>query len=338
MKKTQFTTVALILILIHGFLFMILIKNSKNDLVKVNKMEKINHQEAISSKPRTINNIYYPSDEKGYMSINRPNKQTNKNYQQLISDPYIGAIVIDANTGKVLFQKHAYAYAYPASITKLMTLLLTLESLDTGDISLKDKVIINDEISNIGGSQLYLDPREKDFTVEDMLYAIMVHSANDAARALSIHVSGSNKKFVKKMNEKAKELGMNASYYHSEHGLPPHDDSQADISTAYDIGLLALACLRHPETTKYTGKELIYLGNRKFMCHARNHLVRKLTKYPGCDGLKTGLIDRGGWSIVATAKKNEQRIIAIILGCPEREIRDQKARELLDYGFKVIEK
>jgi len=343
MKKTKSIFITLSLLIIHIVLFMILIQNpeTNNSIQKssldISSSNVSNNFTGIEMKINKTG-IYLPSNEKGCIRTDRKIKKTNKNFSSLIHEPYHGAIIIDAITGKILFEKHASSFCYPASVTKLMTLLITLESIDNGVISLEDKIIVNNEIAGIGGSQLHLDPKEKDFTVEDMLYAIMVHSANDAARALSIHIAGSKNKFVKLMNNKAEELGMNSTIYHSEHGLPPdNDNEQADISTPYDIALLALACLRHSETIKYTSKELIYLGERKVMCVTRNPLIKKINGYIGCDGLKTGFIKRGGWSLVATAEKNKKRIISVVLGCKERDVRDSISRKFLDQGFKDIE-
>ena len=170
-----------------------------------------------------------------------------------------------------------------------------------------------------GGSQLYLDPRETDLTVEDMLYGIMVHSANDAARALSLHVAGSKAAFIERMNQRARRIGMMATRYVSDHGLPPEDQTQPDISTPYDIALLALACLRHPETLTYTSTELIYLREGKTMLATRNALAKRVDGYAGCDGLKTGYHKRGGFSLVATATRNGRRIVSVVLGSPDKE-------------------
>lgn len=337
MKKIKITIIAFLLFGIHIIFFIKLFEQKKEYLTNKD-LSEASYEKEYYQTMEYINNIYVPSNKKGFMRNDRNDIPTKKVYQDLIADPYRGAIVIDANTGRILFQDHAVADAYPASVTKLMTLLLTLEAIDRGDINKTDLIKINDEISSIGASQLHLDPRETDFTVEDMLYGIMVHSANDAARALSIHIAGSKKEFVKMMNMKAKKLGMNSTYYHSDHGLVTDINLQADISTAYDIGLLTLACLRHPETITYTGRELIYLGNRKVMCHTRNHLARKVDGYPGCDGLKTGFINRAGWSIAATAERNGRRVVAVVLGSKDRKIRDSMATDLLDFGFKEIEK
>ena len=220
-------------------------------------------------------------------------------------------------------------------------MLIVLEQIDAGQVSLNDRVKITKEIAGIGGSGVYLDTRESgEFTVEHMLQAVMIHSANDAAAALAVHVAGSIDGFVDMMNQKARELGMNSTTYHSPHGLPPSGGAQPDISTAYDIAILSLAALRHPETIKYTSTKLAYLPlsnirTEKFMLANRNALVGK-APYQGCDGLKTGYHSKGGSSLAATAKRGNNRVIAVALGCPNKTVRDTQIRKLLDKGFEKL--
>ena len=283
------------------------------------------------------NGIYTPSSEPGRLRSDRSARYSEQNYAELVGDPYQCAIVVDAQSGEILVEERAHAFGYPASITKLMTLLVCLEAIDQGKIALSDRVKITDEVWNVGGSQLYLDPRETDLTVEDMLYGIMVHSANDAARALSLHVAGSKAAFIERMNQRARRIGMVATRYVSDHGLPPKDQTQPDISTPYDIALLALACLRHPETLTYTSTELIYLRDGKTMLATRNALAKRVDGYAGCDGLKTGYHKRGGFSLVATAERNGRRIVSVVLGSPDKDTRNAVSRGLLDRGFEVLE-
>jgi D-alanyl-D-alanine carboxypeptidase (penicillin-binding protein 5/6) len=285
--------------------------------------------------------IAKPGTREGYLRSDRAGRRTSTVYSKLTGDPYRSAIVIDARTGRILYEDHADAYAYPASVTKMMTLLIVLEQVDKGLVRLDEKVEITREAMGVGGSQAYLDVRESGlYSVDDLLKALMIHSANDAARVLGIHVAGSKKAFVDMMNQKARELGMSATIYHSEHGLPPTDGSQPDISTAYDIALLSQAVLLHPETLRYTGTKLDYLPPsplrpEPFMLANRNVLVGK-APYAGCDGLKTGYHGMGGWSLAATAERNGQRVVAILLGSPDRNTRNDTARKLLDKGFAAL--
>ena len=287
---------------------------------------------AVAVKP----DIATPGSTPGFLRSDRPDRRTNQTYPKLVGDPYQSMIVIDAQTGRILKESRATAYAYPASVTKMMTMLIVLEQIEAGKIALTDKVRITDEVSKIGGSQIWLDPRETGFTVDDLLYALMVHSANDSARALALHVAGSKEAFVKMMNAKARELGMNSTVYHSDHGLPPTDGSQPDISTAYDIAILSLALLRHPQTLHYTSTELKYLRDGKTMLATRNALAKHIDGYPGCDGLKTGYHGMGGWSLAATAEHNGKRVIAVALGCPDKKTRNNTVSKLMDEGFSAL--
>ncbi|MEI6892773.1 MAG: D-alanyl-D-alanine carboxypeptidase family protein [Pontiella sp.] len=280
-------------------------------------------------------------NQTGYLRGDRPNNRTRQVFAELKRDPYQSAIVVDARTGKILYENRASVYSYPASITKLMTMLIVFEQINAGVISLNDRVKITQDVAGIGGSGIYLDVRESgNYTVDNMLEALMIHSANDAAAALAIHVAGNMDSFVDMMNQKARELGMNSTHYQSPHGLPPGGGKQPDISTAYDVAILSLAALRHPETLKYTSIKLTYLPlspirKEHFMLANRNALVGK-KPYPGCDGLKTGYHFAGGSSLTATAKQGNHRIIAVALGCPNKNVRDVAIRELLDKGFAIL--
>jgi D-alanyl-D-alanine carboxypeptidase (penicillin-binding protein 5/6) len=300
--------------------------------------------EVVEQKPTPQREtIAVPGSRAGYLRTDRPSRRTSKVYSKLVGDPYQSAIVVDARTGKILFEDRASAYAYPASVTKMMTMLIVLEQIDAGTISLTDKVAITKEVAGIGGSEVYLDSRESGFfTVGDLLKALTIHSANDAARALALHVAGTREAFVDMMNRKARELGMNSTVYHTEHGLPPSGGSQPDISTAYDIALLSIAALRHPETLGYTGTKLAWLPKssirkEKFMLANRNALVGK-EPYPGCDGLKTGYHSRGGYSLAATAQQDGKRVVSVVLGVADRNSRNATTRRLLDKGFQKLEK
>ena len=285
--------------------------------------------------------IAKPRNRQGYLRSDRASRRTSTVYSKLTGAPYRSAIVVDARTGRILYEDHADAYAYPASVTKMMTMLIVLEQVDKGLVRLDEKVEITREAMGVGGSPAYLDVRESGlYSVDYLLKALMIHSANDSARVLGIHVAGSKQAFVDMMNQKARELGMSSTIYHSEHGLPPSDGSQPDISTAYDIALLSMAALRHPETLPYTGTKLDYLPpsplrKERFMLANRNVLVGK-APYAGCDGLKTGYHSKGGWSLAATAERNGQRVVAVLLGSPDKNTRNETARKLLDKGFAAL--
>lgn len=243
--------------------------------------------------------------------------------------PYLGAIALDADTGQILAEDNSDAKGYPASVLKLMDLLVILDKVREGKLSLQDKITVTAEASKIGGSQVYLKEHEV-FTVDELLYALMVQSANDAAAALAIHVAGSKDGFVALMNERAKALGMAATEFHSIHGLPPGKDQQADITTARDLARLCREVLKYPDTVRYTSTLKRGFRNDTFTMETHNRLLGKLE---GCDGLKTGWFEEAGYSIAATAKRGNTRIIAVVLGSADRKTRDSKAAELLAKGF-----
>ena len=251
------------------------------------------------------------------------------------ADPYLGALVMDADTGKVIFEDNADVVAYPASVLKLMDLMVILEKIDEGVVKLDDMITVDAETSKIGGSQVYLAEKEV-FSVEEMLYALMVQSANDAATALAIHIGGSKEGFVQLMNEKAQQLGMKSTVFHSIHGLPPGPGQEPDVTTPRDLSLLCLALLKHPQTLKYTSvieRPFRTSAKEPFIMRNHNHL---LSSYAGCDGLKTGFYSAAGYSIAATAQRNGVRVLAIVMGSINRKTRDAKTAELLGKGFMAI--
>jgi len=246
--------------------------------------------------------------------------------------PYSGAIVIDAATGKVLFEDNADARGYPASITKLMVLLVILEAVEAHRLTLDEPVTVTAQVSKIGGSQVYLKDNEV-FPVDELLYALIVQSANDAATALAIHYAGSKAAFVELMNRRAQEIGMRDTVFRSVHGLPPGKGQLPDISTPRDIAKLCRELLKKPRALKYTSTR-----QRPFRADAaepfmmRNH-NRLLGRIEGCDGLKTGYFRAAGFSIAATASKRDQRAIAVVLGASNGRVRDAKAKEMLTRGL-----
>jgi len=243
--------------------------------------------------------------------------------------PYTASIVVDPDTGQVICEENADAELYPASVIKLMTLLLVVERIETGEIKLDEMVTVTREAAVIGGSQVYLKENEK-FTVDDLLYALMIKSANDVATCLAVHVSGSQAEFVKLMNRRAAELGMKSTEFHTPHGLPPSGKGKPDVSTPRDLVILAREVLKHPEVLKYTSARERPFRKGQFILKSHNYLLSQL---PGCDGLKTGFFSAAGFSIAATAKRDDKRVLAIVMGARERKIRDAKAIELIEYGF-----
>ena len=246
-----------------------------------------------------------------------------------VREPYLGAIVVDANTGAVLFENGADESGYPASVIKLMDILIIQERIESGALSLTNTITITKEVAQIGGSQVYLKEKEV-VPVEDLIYALMIQSANDAATALALHVAGTTRQFVELMNRRAAELGMAATHFHSVHGLPPSSGDSPDVSTPRDLAKLGCEVVKHPAILKYTStRERGFRGGTFIM---RTH-DRLLANVEGCDGLKTGYFTAGGFSIVATVQRGGRRIVAVLLGCPTREGRDKTAEELIAKGF-----
>ena len=247
-------------------------------------------------------------------------------------EPYLGAIVLDADSGKVLFEDGADHPGYPASVIKLMDILIIQERIEAGQLSLSNQVTVTAEAAKIGGSQVYLAEKEV-FSIEDLLYALMIQSANDAATALALHVGGTTSGFVELMNRRAGELGMSNTHFFSCHGLPPAAGVNPDTSTARDLAVLARELVKHHDVLRYTSTRERGFREGKFIMRTHNHLLGQVE---GCDGLKTGYILAGGYSIVATATRGGRRVIAVVVGSPHWQGRDTAAKELLAKGFLAL--
>jgi D-alanyl-D-alanine carboxypeptidase (penicillin-binding protein 5/6) len=251
-------------------------------------------------------------------------------------DPWLGAIVLDAATGKVLYEDQADTKGYPASVLKLMDLLIILEKIEQKQLSLADQVPVSAKASHTGGSRVWLADKES-FTVDEMLYALMIQSANDAAVALAEKVAGSTDAFIELMNRRAKELGMNSTVFHSVHGLPPGKGQEHDVTTARDLSILCREVLKHRDTLRYTStRERPFRPNvagKTVIMRTHNHLLGHVE---GCDGFKTGYIMASGFSIAVTAARHGQRVIAIVFDSTTLKVRDAKAAELLAKGFAAL--
>ena len=248
------------------------------------------------------------------------------------ANPYAGAIVVDAANGDVLFEDKPDAQGYPASCIKLMDLLVILEKVEQGSLKLDENVTVTAESSTMGGSQVYLKEGEI-FTIDELLYALMVQSGNDAAVALAIHVAGTKDGFTELMNEKAAALGMSNTVFHSVHGLPPGAGQEPDVSTPRDMSLLCRELLKHKDTLRYTStKERPFRPDAKEPFIMRNHNPL-LASFEGCDGFKTGYFTKAGYSMAVTAMRKDNRVIAVILGSVDRKTRNAKAAELMAKGF-----
>ncbi len=259
-----------------------------------------------------------------------------RNSNAISRNPYIGAVAIEAASGRVLVDDHAEAKGYPASVLKLMTLLVVLDKIEARQLTYNDQVTVSAKASKTGGSQVWLAEKEV-FTVEELLFALMVQSANDSAVALAEKVAGSSEAFVELMNRKAQELGMKDTVFRSVHGLPPGSGQQPDITTAHDLALLSRELVKRPDVLTLTStRERPFRpngGDKKVVMRTHNHLLGAVD---GCDGLKTGYFFNAGFSIAATANRGGQRVIVVVLGSSDRKVRDAKASELIQKAYTAL--
>ena len=237
------------------------------------------------------------------------------------------AILMDAETGTVLYMKNASEPLAPASVTKIMTLLLVAEAIDSGSISLSDKVYVSSNAASKGGSQIFVKEGEA-FTVDELLKSTVIASANDAAVALAELISGTEAAFVDKMNERAKQLGMNNTAFENATGLD--DTVTKHLTSAYDIALMSRELIKHEIVTNYSNVWQDSIRDGEFILTNTNRLVRY---YEGCTGLKTGSTDKAGFCVSATAKRAGMHLIAVVMGAETRDERNEAARAMLDYGF-----
>ncbi|WP_448163864.1 serine-type D-Ala-D-Ala carboxypeptidase DacF [Bacillus thuringiensis] len=238
------------------------------------------------------------------------------------------AIVIEQDTGNVLFDKNPNEKLPPASMTKIMTMLLIMEQVEKGKLKLTDKVRASEHAASMGGSQIFLEPGEE-MTVNEMLKGIAIASGNDASVAVAEHIAGSEEGFVNMMNKKAKDLGLKNTHFQNPTGLPAKDH----YSTANDMAIMARELMKYPLIRKYTGKYEDYLRedtDKKFWLVNTNKLVRF---YPGVDGVKTGFTTEAKYCLTASAEKNGMRVISVVMGAPTSKERNNQVTKLLDYAF-----
>ena len=239
------------------------------------------------------------------------------------------AILMDAATGTVLFEKNADDRREPASVTKVMTLLLVMEALDAGQIGWNDRVTASAAAAGKGGSQIYLEEGEQ-LSMDEMLKSVVVSSANDCATALAEHVAGSETAFTAKMNLRAEELGMNNTHFVNCTGLDDEPEAKEHLTTARDIAIMSRELLRHDAIRRYTTIWMDTVRDGAFGLSNTNKLVRF---YEGTTGLKTGYTSRAGHCLSASAKRNGIELIAVILGADSSSHRFEDAKALLNWGF-----
>lgn len=244
-----------------------------------------------------------------------------------IEDYAKSSILMCADTGDIIYEKNAYEHLSPASVTKIMSILLVLEAIDSGKISLEDEVPAGENSVKMGGSQIWLELGEK-MTVNELFKAVVVASANDACTALGEYIAGSSQAFVKLMNEKAQSLRLENTCFENCTGLD--DTIKNHYSCAYDLAVIAREVLKHDLIYNYSTIWLDYLRNGKTELNNTNKLVNK---YDGITGLKTGTTSKAGFCVCATAEREDMNLIAVVLGADTSEHRFQTASNLLDFGF-----
>lgn len=242
------------------------------------------------------------------------------------------AILCEASTGQVIFEKNADERRPVASVNKVMTILLTLEAVDEGRVSLEDQVTVSPRAASMGGSQAFLDAGER-YKLSELLKTVIVASANDSAVALAEHLAGTEESFVRLMNTRAEELGLTNTHYANCTGLP----AQEHYTTARDVAKLSAQLDLHPIYYRYSiiwMDEIKHRGGRVTSLTNTNRLIRF---YPGCDGYKTGSTNEARYCVSATAKKEGMRLIAVVLGTPAGQTRFDEARAMLEYGFANVQ-
>ncbi|WP_110111213.1 D-alanyl-D-alanine carboxypeptidase family protein [Bacillus sp. CGMCC 1.16541] len=263
--------------------------------------------------------------------ISQPVLANEQSTSELV-DKAKSAVLVERDTGEILYDKNSKQQLPPASMTKIMTMILIMEALDTGKITLTDKVRTSEYAASMGGSQIFLEPGEE-MTVNEMLKGIAIGSGNDASVAMAEHIAGSEEQFVKMMNDKVNELGLKNTKFQNPTGLPTSNH----YSTAYDMAMMAKELLKYEDITNYTGKYEDYLRentDKKFWLVNTNRLVKF---YDGVDGVKTGYTSEAKYCLTATAKKGNMRVIAVVFGADTPKDRNNQVTKMLDYAFSQYE-
>jgi D-alanyl-D-alanine carboxypeptidase (penicillin-binding protein 5/6) len=244
------------------------------------------------------------------------------------------AILLEPITGEILFEQDADVALSPASVTKVMTLLLVMEEIEKGALRFDETIVISPEAAAMGGSQIWLEPGEE-MLVADLIKAVAIVSANDASYALAERVSGSHDAFVARMNERARELGLTNTKFVNCTGLSEDNPTAAgNLTSARDVAIMSRELIKHDAILKWTGTWIDYLRNGASFLRNTNKLVRF---YQGCDGLKTGFTNEAGFCLAATAKRNNVRLIAVVMKAATNDIRAKEVSRLLNFGFGRLE-
>ena len=237
------------------------------------------------------------------------------------------AVLMEAETGRILYEQNADEALPPASVTKVMTLLLTMEAIEKGTITLDQMLTTSDHAASMGGTQVFLEVGEQ-MSVEDLLKSVIIASANDAAVVLAESIAGSEESFVSMMNNRASELGMNNTHFENTNGLD--DTAVKHVTSARDIAIMSRELIRHKKILEYSSIWMDTVRNGEFGLTNTNRLIRF---YKGATGLKTGSTSKAKFCISATAKRDGMHLIAVIMGAQTRDVRNAEATKLLDWGF-----
>src|ERR671931_1210375 len=241
---------------------------------------------------------------------------------------------MEADPGAFLYEKDSHKQRAPASMVKLMLMLVVMEKVRAGELHLSDTIIASAHASKMGGSQVYLREGET-FSLEEMMKAIVIASANDACVAVAEHIAGSVEGFLDLMNDRAKALNLTDSLFASVHGLPPSNGNPPDLTSAHDMAVLARELIKYPEILHWGAKKEAKLRDGKFILTNTNKLIYQ---FPGADGLKTGFHHGAGFNITATAQRDGVRLIAVVMGAPTSTVRFDEAKRLLAMGFNGYKK
>ena len=304
-----------------------IVNNTSNNSNNTSNIQNANNNTNTSSETSASTNNVANNTASNETVVEETNSE-------VADDNFLGldcgsAILIEQTTGQVLYAYNIHEQLHPASVTKVMSILLIMEALDSGKINFTDEVPCSENAASMGGSQIWLDPRET-LTVDEMLKAICVNSANDCVVAMAEYIAGSEEAFVQMMNDKAKELGMNDTNFMNCHGL----DEEEHVTSAYDISLMSRELLNnHPDVTKYTTIWMDTLRDGKSQLSNTNRLIRT---YNGATGLKTGSTSLALYNLSASATRDNLSLIAVIMKAPSSTIRFENATKLLDYGFNTF--
>jgi D-alanyl-D-alanine carboxypeptidase (penicillin-binding protein 5/6) len=244
------------------------------------------------------------------------------------------ALLMEADTGAILYEKDSHKQRAPASMVKMMLMLVVMEKVRAGELHLHDTITSSAYASKMGGSQVYLREGET-FSLEEMMKAIVIASANDACVAVAEHIAGSVEGFLDLMNERAQALNMTDSHFASVHGLPPSNGNPPDLTSAHDMAVLARELIKYPEILHWGATKEDNLRDGKFILTNTNKLIYQ---FPGADGLKTGFHHGAGFNVTATAQRDGVRLIAVVMGAPTSTVRFDEAKRLLAMGFNGYKK